>query len=198
MKTKIVSCHTVDSKPVKQELNGTVILPPLVFPGWDVRDCMRSTNGNLDRHSTRKKVFGIVRRSIHWCTATLTPASSTHQSTETWYGQNMRHHWCTPTTDVLKHANWQREERTHNHTKWRRRNKEKKVWCEWKRVRTNWSSGWGLFWLCWPKCFAAAAQQKNKKKFFWWKKTRKFGRKKLKLVDNEDDNDKNAWSKKSV
>jgi hypothetical protein len=29
----IVSCHTADSKPVKQEVNGTVILPPLVFPG---------------------------------------------------------------------------------------------------------------------------------------------------------------------
>ncbi len=31
-KTKIISCHTADSKPVKQEANGTVILPPLVFP----------------------------------------------------------------------------------------------------------------------------------------------------------------------
>ncbi len=31
MKTKIVSCHTSDSKPVKQEVNGTVIL--LAFPG---------------------------------------------------------------------------------------------------------------------------------------------------------------------
>jgi hypothetical protein len=31
IKTKIVSCHTVYSKPVKQEVNGTVILPPLVF-----------------------------------------------------------------------------------------------------------------------------------------------------------------------
>jgi hypothetical protein len=32
MKTKIVNCRTADSKPVKQEVNGTVILPPLVFP----------------------------------------------------------------------------------------------------------------------------------------------------------------------
>jgi hypothetical protein len=32
IKTKIVSCHTADSKPVKPEVNGTVILPPLVFP----------------------------------------------------------------------------------------------------------------------------------------------------------------------
>ncbi len=30
--TKIVSCHTADSKPVKQEVNGTAILPPLDFP----------------------------------------------------------------------------------------------------------------------------------------------------------------------
>jgi hypothetical protein len=27
IKTKIVSCHTADSKPVKQEVNGTVICP---------------------------------------------------------------------------------------------------------------------------------------------------------------------------
>jgi hypothetical protein len=31
IKTKIVSSHTADSKPVKQ-VNGTAILPPLVFP----------------------------------------------------------------------------------------------------------------------------------------------------------------------
>jgi hypothetical protein len=29
IKTKIGSCHTADSKPVKQEINGTVILLPL-------------------------------------------------------------------------------------------------------------------------------------------------------------------------
>jgi hypothetical protein len=32
IKTKIVSCHTADSKPVKQKVNGTVMLPPLAFP----------------------------------------------------------------------------------------------------------------------------------------------------------------------
>ncbi len=32
IKTKIISCRTADSKPVKQEVNSTVILPPLVFP----------------------------------------------------------------------------------------------------------------------------------------------------------------------
>jgi len=33
IKAKIVSCHTAESKPVKQEVNRTVILPHLVFPG---------------------------------------------------------------------------------------------------------------------------------------------------------------------
>ena len=32
IKTKIVICHTADSNPLKQEVNGTMILPPLVFP----------------------------------------------------------------------------------------------------------------------------------------------------------------------
>ena len=32
---KIVSCHTADYKPVKQEVNRTVILPPLMFPAYD-------------------------------------------------------------------------------------------------------------------------------------------------------------------
>ncbi len=36
VKTKIVSSHTEDSKPDKQEVNGTVILPPLVFPAFCV------------------------------------------------------------------------------------------------------------------------------------------------------------------
>ncbi len=36
-KTKIVSSHTADSKPVKQEVNGTMILPPLVLPTLPTR-----------------------------------------------------------------------------------------------------------------------------------------------------------------
>ncbi len=35
IKTKIISSHTADSKLVKQEVNSTVILPPLVFPFYD-------------------------------------------------------------------------------------------------------------------------------------------------------------------
>jgi hypothetical protein len=37
LKAKIVSCYTAYSKPVKQEVNGTVILPPFVFPAHYVR-----------------------------------------------------------------------------------------------------------------------------------------------------------------
>ena len=36
IKTKIVSCHTADSIPVKQEVNGTVVLTPLVFPALSI------------------------------------------------------------------------------------------------------------------------------------------------------------------
>ncbi len=32
IKPKIVCCHTADSKSVKQEVNGTVILPPFSIP----------------------------------------------------------------------------------------------------------------------------------------------------------------------
>jgi hypothetical protein len=42
IKTKIVSCHTADSKPVKQEVNGIVILPPLVFPVACIINVLRS------------------------------------------------------------------------------------------------------------------------------------------------------------
>jgi hypothetical protein len=44
--TKIVSSHTADSKPVKQEVNGTVILPPLVFPDYN-----HVTTVNAECHS---------------------------------------------------------------------------------------------------------------------------------------------------
>jgi hypothetical protein len=43
IKTKIVRNHTSDSKLVKQEVNGTVILPPLVFPGHTVILCHKAT-----------------------------------------------------------------------------------------------------------------------------------------------------------
>jgi len=42
-KTKTVSIHTADSKPVKQEVNGTVILPILVFPDTTVEFLLSCT-----------------------------------------------------------------------------------------------------------------------------------------------------------
>jgi hypothetical protein len=36
IKTTIVSCHKADSKQVKLEVNCTVILPSLVFPGSSI------------------------------------------------------------------------------------------------------------------------------------------------------------------
>jgi hypothetical protein len=47
IKTKIVSCHTADFKPVKQEVNSTVILPPLVFSVFNLDFSLTewSTNG---------------------------------------------------------------------------------------------------------------------------------------------------------
>jgi len=60
IKTKIVSCHTADSKPVKQEVNGTVILPPLVFPGltFESNTIRSSTNeGSALTH----KYYTIVK-----------------------------------------------------------------------------------------------------------------------------------------
>jgi hypothetical protein len=47
IKTKIVSCHTADSKPAKQEVNGTGILPHLVFPGL---------TDKMDRRSNRQSM----------------------------------------------------------------------------------------------------------------------------------------------
>jgi len=37
IKTKNVSVHTANTKLVKQEVNGIVILPPLVFPAQTIR-----------------------------------------------------------------------------------------------------------------------------------------------------------------
>jgi hypothetical protein len=50
MKTKIISCHRADSKPVKQEVNGLVILTRLVFPEWSV------TNVSIKDHVSQMSV----------------------------------------------------------------------------------------------------------------------------------------------
>jgi hypothetical protein len=47
IKTKIVNCHTADSKPVKQEVNGTAILPTLVFPDIGIRKTTVGVQGGM-------------------------------------------------------------------------------------------------------------------------------------------------------
>ncbi len=50
MKTKIVRCRTAYSKPDKQEVNGTVILPALVFPACGIF--------NID--SSDRRTFSVI------------------------------------------------------------------------------------------------------------------------------------------
>jgi hypothetical protein len=61
IKTKIISCHTADSKPVKQEVNGTVMLPPLVFPGYD--DLKRSVMLRFSSLTVNRN-FGWIEKKI--------------------------------------------------------------------------------------------------------------------------------------
>jgi hypothetical protein len=58
IKTTIASCHTADSKPVKQEVNGTVILPPLVFPDGTLSPSdwsERERGGERERESYKER-----------------------------------------------------------------------------------------------------------------------------------------------
>jgi hypothetical protein len=55
IKTKILSSHAPNSKPVKQEGNCRVILPPLVFPGMALgitafNDTKLSNNQHFDNY----------------------------------------------------------------------------------------------------------------------------------------------------
>jgi hypothetical protein len=71
IKTKIVGSHTGDSKPVKQEVNGTVILSPLVFPDSSnvfvtmANVCTESTyKTNIDNCGKFNKPFTRVAYSL--------------------------------------------------------------------------------------------------------------------------------------
>ncbi len=54
IKTKIVSCHTANSKPVKQEVNSTVIIPPLVFPAFRIVKMIVTVYSTGHRSQTHK------------------------------------------------------------------------------------------------------------------------------------------------
>jgi hypothetical protein len=78
----MVSCHTAVSKPVKQEVNGTVILPPFVFPAlWDEMVLLRKFYGGgllikgtgfmANSTSKAKKIFVASKFSKNWHTFNL-------------------------------------------------------------------------------------------------------------------------------
>ncbi len=64
IKRKIVCRHTADSKPVKQEVNSTVILPPLVFPGQNsstlAYSSIRSSKSYISYIRSNRRSTGTV------------------------------------------------------------------------------------------------------------------------------------------
>ncbi len=58
MKTKIVSNCTANSKQVKQEVNGTVILPPLVFPASGHTEKEKHTLERKEKERKRERARG--------------------------------------------------------------------------------------------------------------------------------------------
>ncbi len=85
-KTKIVSYHTADSKPVKQEVNSTVILLPLVFPGLSI---------NLDdMFSCRWSTCGPRRRCTtwwRWASSEYPCLKSSSSGSMSWYFLKLDH-----------------------------------------------------------------------------------------------------------
>jgi hypothetical protein len=69
IKAKNVSCHTAVSKPVKQKVKGTMILPPLVFPA-EALDMMNKTVlfelcTKLKTYLVSFKLFSLHFKSCH-------------------------------------------------------------------------------------------------------------------------------------
>jgi hypothetical protein len=64
---KTVSCHTADSKPVKQKVNGTVVLPPLVFPGQSFSLSCVTQDGKLISSSVWLQHSFFAIRTLHLC-----------------------------------------------------------------------------------------------------------------------------------
>ncbi len=62
-------CKTDQSKPVKQEVNSTVILPPLVFPGYRPLQNSEAQNYNtvpcINLNKTIIKVLNLWKNLIH-------------------------------------------------------------------------------------------------------------------------------------
>jgi hypothetical protein len=65
IKTKIFCCHTADSKPVKQEVNSTVILPPLLFP-VATNDIHTSKNYYQNAKGVRELPLRVTKERESW------------------------------------------------------------------------------------------------------------------------------------
>ncbi len=63
IKTKIVSSLAADSKPVKQEVNGTMILPPLVFPVYTKAEKLARRNALAFCLQRSKQLFNFYCRT---------------------------------------------------------------------------------------------------------------------------------------
>ncbi len=62
IKTNIVNSHIADSKPVKQEVNGTMILPPFRIPWTDIHTDGQTDKalGSIFRYLSAKKLKGFI------------------------------------------------------------------------------------------------------------------------------------------
>jgi hypothetical protein len=76
MKTKIVSCHTANSKPDKQEVNGTEIPPPLVLPG-DTKEPLVEGEGSAATPSIT--TFSLMILGIKCLNVTLGISDTKHK-----------------------------------------------------------------------------------------------------------------------
>jgi hypothetical protein len=76
IKTKIVSFHTADSKPDKQEVNGTVILPPLVFPGTGITH---------DDHHSRSSYFYSTGHKLWFISISLSSSAFSRKIDDIFY-----------------------------------------------------------------------------------------------------------------
>jgi len=88
IKTKIVSCHTANSKPVKQEVNGTVILPPFSMPWLRILFIMLRQNPFrwflLAKVSLRQALNAAVKPGNTQCSSKLPELKISSFSSTKW------------------------------------------------------------------------------------------------------------------
>jgi hypothetical protein len=67
IQTKIVSCHTADSKPVKQEVNGTVILSHLATVAFLAQQKLAFKKISFSKKKKNVKLFLVSQAGKeHW------------------------------------------------------------------------------------------------------------------------------------